>query len=515
MRVVIAALFVAFGCIAERAVQSERRRKEGDQRINRLIRFLEHVMKRVRHHSEHRSSAPVQWPQVPGAAPPVPGAATGRRSGDALRIEDLALSADDVLMLTGFLQELSSFLDIRFKELHALLELMQEINMQVMFDEVLAKAYETLRIVFPYNRLGVAMIDADGKIAHSRWAQADYPEKMLSVGYSAPLEGSSLQAIISTGEARIINDLPAYLEAHPQSAATRLIVGEGIRSSLTCPLIATGRLIGFMFFSSRTPNTYKDAHIEIFKLIAGHIAVVMEKGNLYQQILEEKEKSDRLLLNVVPARIAARLRAGEQSIVEYFPEINILFADIVAFTEFASRYSPERVVEFLQNIFVEFDRLCDEYGVEKIKTIGDEYMVISGPSKSADDKHLRNLAQFALRLQESVEGLHYPDGEPVRMRVGMHTGRAVAGVIGQKKFSYDIWGDAVNIASRMQSCGEPGRVLVTEEIRARLHSEFVFEKRDIIDVKGKGPMKTYFLHEKTIATALPVSRPVIEIGALH
>jgi len=217
---------------------------------------------------------------------------------------------------------------------------------------------------------------------------------------------------------------------------------------------------------------------------------------LYQQILQEKEKSDRLLLNVVPARIAARLRAGEQPVVENFPEVNILFADIVSFTAFAGRYPPERVVDFLQNIFVEMDRLCDQCGVEKIKTIGDEYMVISGSSAGAGDKNLRDLAQFALAVLKLVEGMQYPDGSQVRLRIGMHTGRAVAGVIGQRKFAYDIWGDAVNIASRMESCGVAGRIHVSEDTYSRLHNGFAFEERGTIDVKGKGPMKTYFLMTK-------------------
>jgi class 3 adenylate cyclase len=224
---------------------------------------------------------------------------------------------------------------------------------------------------------------------------------------------------------------------------------------------------------------------------------VLEKSNLYQQILDEKEKSDHLLLNVVPARIAARLRAGEQPVVEYFPAINVLFADIVSFTEFASRHPPEIVVDFLQKIFARMDRLCDQFGIEKIKTIGDEYMVISGLSDLPGDKPSRNLAEFALAVIELSNELKYPDGLPVKIRIGMHTGRAVAGVIGQKKFAYDIWGDAINTASRMESSGEAGRIHVTEEMRARLRDYYRFEGRGAIEVKGKGPMTTYFLTAKS------------------
>jgi class 3 adenylate cyclase len=487
MRIFISAMFVAFGWIAERAVHTERRQKESALRLNHLLRFLDHVMQRVRHRTTHKHP-----PLLPLQAQA--GALTG--DSETLRIEELALNNEDVGLLSRFLQELSSFVDTRFKELHAVLELMHEINRKMLFDEVLDKAYETLHLVLPYDRLSVALLDDDCKTVRAHWARSENPDLTLQVGYSAPLNDTSLRDILLSGEPRIINDLAAYFEKHPDSATTRMLLAEGIRASLTCPLNVTGKSIGFMFFSSCMPDTYKNAHIEIFKLIAGHLSVVLEKSTLYQQILAEKEKSDRFLLNVVPARIAARLRAGEAPVVENFSAINILFADIVAFTEFASRFPPETVVDFLQNIFVRMDQLCDKFGVEKIKTIGDEYMVISGLNDLPSDKPTQNLAEFALAVIELAAELKYPDGRPVQIRIGMHSGSAVAGVIGQKKFAYDIWGDAVNIASRMESNSEAGRIHVTQEIYSRLSSTFLFEERGASEIKGKGQMTTYFLTAK-------------------
>ena len=223
---------------------------------------------------------------------------------------------------------------------------------------------------------------------------------------------------------------------------------------------------------------------------------MVEKSDLYQRVLLEKEKSERLLLNIMPARIAARLGAGEKPVAENLPEVDILFADIVEFTEFAGRYPPEHVLDLLQNLFVPLDRLCKVYGVEKVKTIGDEYMAMSSSLTSDDDTHLRDLAQFALEALRLMDGMRYPDARPVRIRMGMHTGTAVAGVIGQEKFAYDIWGDAVNVASRMQISSEPGRILVTQDVYTRLRQDFRFEERGIIEVKGKGPMMTYFLTAK-------------------
>jgi class 3 adenylate cyclase len=499
MRLFIAISFAAFGWIAERSLRAERHLKDDAERLNRLLRFVGHVKQNFPRRREGRD-----FPlfgdrlrrQTPAVAGTVPGAIAAGAGGDADGIGELAVSEDEIGKLTRILQDLSRLLDERFDELHALLQLTHDINMGLLLDEALEKAYETLQSVLPYDRLGVALLEKDGQVVRARWARADYPELLLRTGYAGVIRGSSLQAIIASGEPRIINDLAGYLELHPLSESTGLIVAEGIRSSLTCPLISMGKPIGFMFFSSLTANSYKNVHIDVFELIAGHLSVMVEKGNLYQQILTEKEKSERLLLNVMPARIAARLRSGAKSVAENLPEVNILFVDIVDFTEFASHYPPERVVHLLENVFVPLDRLCDLYGVEKIKTSGDEYLVMSGPSGSDTGKQLRSLAEFALEALRSVEGMRYPDGALVRIRLGMHTGPAVAGVIGQTKFAYDIWGDAVNIASRMESSGEAGRIHVTEEIHAKLQREFLFDERGMIDVKGRGPMRTYFLKAK-------------------
>ena len=485
MRLLIVIAFVAFGWVSERSLQAERRLRDDADRLTRLLRYVDQV--------KQKFPEPGFGYGAPGRGDGLLHALTAGAGNGANGIADLAVKEDDIGRLTRILQDLSRVLDERFKELHALLQLTHEVNMGLLLDDVLDKAYGTLQSVLPYNRLGVALLEKDGQVVRARWAKADYPQLILRTGYAGLTGGSSLKDVIASGEPRIINDLAGYLESHPQSDSTGLMVAEGIRSSLTCPLISMGKPIGFMFFSSRAANSYKNVHIDVFKLIAGHLSVMVEKSNLYQQILAEKEKSEGLLLNVMPARIAARLRSGAKSVAENLPAINILFVDIVGFTGFARRYPPERVVNLLENVFVPLDRLCVLYGVEKIKTSGDEYMVMSGQSGSDNGKQLRNLAEFALDALRSVEGTRYPDGELVKIRLGMHTGPAVAGVIGQTKFAYDIWGDAVNIASRMESSGVAGCIHVTEEIHAKLQREFVFEERGMIDIRGRGLMKTYFL----------------------
>jgi class 3 adenylate cyclase len=490
MRLLIALSFVAFGWVAERSVRAERHLKEDANRLNRLLQFADYVRLKWPHPAQARADAHAD--QAAGASSAAAAPPAGRSNAPA-PIDDLAVSDDQIGMLTRVLQDLSSLVEDRFDELHALLHLTDEINEGLLLDEILDKAYDSLQPVLPYNRLSVALLERDGSILRARWARADYSELRLRKGYAGAIKGSSLEAIIASGQPRIINDMAAYLRAHPASEATAIMVEEGIRSSLTCPLISIGKPVGFMFFSSLAPNMYEDAHVDLFKLIAGHLSVTVEKSNLYQAILRETEKSERLLLNVMPARIAARLRSGAKSIAENLPRINILFIDIVAFTVFASRYPPERVLNLLENVFVPLDRLCELYQVEKIKTSGDEYMAMNNASNSDGDEALARLAEYALEALKTVSGMRYPDGETVRIRVGMHTGPAVAGVLGQSKFAYDIWGDAVNVAKRMESSGEPGRIHVTDEVRAKLHQDFLFEERGTIEVKNKGPMQTHFL----------------------
>ena len=495
MRLFTAVLLVSAGGIAERSVRAERHLKDDAQRLGHLLRLVHHVRQGV----QLTAGEDATWP-LRGAmtAPPGPREPPVRDATDDGPRMEAVVGGDEIGTLSRMLQDLSQLLEMRFKELSFLLQLTHEINEGLLLDEVLDRAYETLRSVIPCSRLGIALLGGDGQTAYARWVRSDGPEVLLGNGYSATVRGSSLQRIIESQEPRIINDLEEYLREHPHSESTRLMVAEGIRSSLTCPLIAMGKPVGFAFFSSRRRDTYRAVHVDTFKLIAGHFAVVVDKSNAYQQILQEKERSESLLLNVMPARIADRLRSGEVTIAESLPDVAVLFADIVDFTDVAGSLSPESVVGVLRDIFGRCDRLCDRHGVEKINTVGDEYMAIGGPPAAGGDGHLVSVAELALDMLESVAQVRYPDGRPVRVRIGIHAGPVVAGVIGQRKFAYDIWGDTVNVASRMESTGEPGRIQVTEDVYARLQEEFLFECRGRIEVKGKGGMATYFLDARRL-----------------
>lgn len=206
----------------------------------------------------------------------------------------------------------------------------------------------------------------------------------------------------------------------------------------------------------------------------------------------EQSKADNLLLNILPPDIAARLKEGEDNIADFFEDATVVFTDIVGFTNLASLVSATTIVKLLNTLFSRFDRLLDYYPIEKIKTIGDSYMLAAGIPTPRKD-HALQAAAFAFAMQNELRRFVAETGYPISMRIGIHSGPVVAGIIGTRKFVYDLWGDTVNIASRMESHGQPGKIHCSETVYERLQTLYQFERRGAIDIKGKGKMDTYFL----------------------
>jgi len=206
-------------------------------------------------------------------------------------------------------------------------------------------------------------------------------------------------------------------------------------------------------------------------------------------------ESERLLLNILPESIAKRLKTTEGMIADDHDKVAILFADIVGFTRMSDRLRPAEVVTLLNDVFNAIDELVAKYGVEKIKTIGDAYMVVAGlPNPVADPDE--TIARLALDIRETVSRFTEPEtGNPVQVRIGISSGSVVAGVIGNRKFAYDLWGDAVNVAARMEATGEAGKIQATDAFAASLADRFEFEPRGEIEIKGKGKTATCFLAE--------------------
>jgi class 3 adenylate cyclase len=266
---------------------------------------------------------------------------------------------------------------------------------------------------------------------------------------------------------------------------------EGLRGTFfMLSLLCVLGVFGLTLVIGRLRQTSKELERRVIERTAQ-----LQEAN--EQLSKEQEKSERLLLNILPESIAEQLKQGHSNIADGFAEVTILFADIVNFTQLSERVSPTELLKFLNEIFTGFDRLTEQHGLEKIKTIGDAYMVVGGIPIPRSD-HAEAVAEMALDMQQEVARFNAKHSTALSIRIGINTGPVVAGVIGTKKFIYDLWGDAVNTASRMESHGLPGYIQVTESTYERLRDKYLFKERGVIDVKGKGEMTTYLLTARKV-----------------
>ncbi|HEY9711218.1 MAG TPA: adenylate/guanylate cyclase domain-containing protein, partial [Oculatellaceae cyanobacterium] len=219
---------------------------------------------------------------------------------------------------------------------------------------------------------------------------------------------------------------------------------------------------------------------------------ITERKQAQEALRAQQQQTEELLLNILPKPIAQQLKQNPSIIADSFDEVSVLFADLVGFTQFSAQRNAKELVELLNVIFSKFDQLAEQHGLEKIKTIGDAYMVVAGLPTARTD-HAEAIAEMALNMQQAIVKVNAETGTAFSIRIGINSGPVVAGVIGLKKFSYDLWGDTVNTASRMESQGIPGAIQVTAQTYERLRDQYLFEERGVIRVKGKGDMITYLL----------------------
>jgi class 3 adenylate cyclase len=219
---------------------------------------------------------------------------------------------------------------------------------------------------------------------------------------------------------------------------------------------------------------------------------LLARVNTHLSIDRLRRENERLLLNVLPPSIAHRLRSGDDHIADNFAEATVLFADIVDFTKLAASMPAQNVVELLNDLFTRFDQAARELDIEKIKTIGDAYMVVSGLPDLCKD-HVERIMKMAVRMIEISREFSKERNMPLKLRIGVNTGPVVAGIIGQRKFIYDLWGDTVNLASRMESHGVAGAIQVTRPVYEKMRDRYNFEERGPVEVKGKGTIDTWIL----------------------
>ena len=288
----------------------------------------------------------------------------------------------------------------------------------------------------------------------------------------------------------------------------------GIVSTLISRFEVGGEIIGILALEhTEIEHLWLEEEISFANSLSDLLALGMEaqeRRRVEESLRFEQKKSERLLLNVLPPEIAERLKSVQSKtkvhlqtsgtiVADSFDEVTVLFADIVDFTEYAASISASELVNVLNEIFSEFDYFVEQYDLEKIKTIGDSYMVVGGLPLPTND-HAEAIAEMALQMQESIKKFKRDDGSQFSLRIGIHTGQAIAGVIGTKKFIYDLWGDTVNVASRMESQGVAGCIHVTEATYQLLKDKYQFNSQREIDIKGKGRMVTYLLTGKYAQT---------------
>ncbi|VXD20764.1 PAS fold family [Planktothrix serta PCC 8927] len=308
--------------------------------------------------------------------------------------------------------------------------------------------------------------------------------QQIKLGFNVGLPG----LVWSSGFAHWIDDVMVNDHCIQKYIAQKL----GLHAAFGFPIKDGKEVLGVMTFLSQEICSPDPELMQTMTAIGSQLGQFIQRQLTEIALHHQQQQTERLLLNILPEPIANRLKKETKTIAEHFAEVTVLFADIVGFTQISSSLSPIDLVNLLNELFSAFDRLTEKYGLEKIKTIGDAYMVVGGLPYHRSD-HAIAIAEMALDMQNAIIEFNQIHHKAFSLRIGIHSGPVVAGVIGIKKFLYDLWGDTVNIASRMESHGLAGRIQMSEDTYYLLPDQYIVAKRGTISIKGKGGMNTYFL----------------------
>jgi adenylate cyclase len=303
--------------------------------------------------------------------------------------------------------------------------------------------------------------------------------------------------MVGTGSGLQLYFLVAACLAVLQLGSERIILAASLAA------VAAGLVITLQFLVPRDTGVQPAWLLSLNFVVTTVSACVMAVATVWYALREirraqeamevEYDRSEALLANILPESIADRLKdPGRNIIADKYDDASVLFADIAGFTERASDIAPDKLIRFLDRFYSDFDALVDQHGLEKIKVSGDSYMVVSGVPQPRSD-HVEALADLALDMAETAKGIRDSRGNVLPLRIGLASGPVVAGVVGSRRFFYDVWGDAVNVASRMESTDSVGRIQVPEDVYRRLKNDFVLQERGAVAVKGKGVMRTWYL----------------------
>ncbi|RHX93035.1 adenylate/guanylate cyclase domain-containing protein [Leptospira stimsonii] len=409
------------------------------------------------------------------------------------------------------LQDSNQRLVSSYQNLKQLSEIGQMITASLEPKIILTSVYENTKSMISMNILAFGILE-EGKneikykfsLIEGRYTPAPSVDSLSEENPSSFCYNQNQELITNDLE----KDFPQYVSPIQKH------FGEKTSSVVYLPLKVEERFIGILTIQSYEKNAFNENQLSILRTLANYVAIgvdnadayktlskrnrelkdSLEKINVLNEGLEkERQKSESLLLNILPKAIAERLKSGEGVIADYIPNSTVLFADIVGFSKLSTQIpTPNQLVEILNQIFTCFDDIASKYQLEKIKTIGDCYMMAGGiPNPTTD--HAEKIALAGIEMISGLKDLQKSWKYEFNIRIGIHTGDVVAGVIGKNKFVYDLWGDSVNTASRMESHGQPGKINCSEATYEALKDLFEFEDRGIIEIKGKGPMRTFFL----------------------
>jgi class 3 adenylate cyclase len=397
-----------------------------------------------------------------------------------------------------------SRLDHKFAEIEAISEVTERVNAGVFFDEVLDHVFENFKKIIPYDRIGVALIEESQSgqtLVRSQWNRADYQPILVNKGYAALLDDSSLKQVANTRMPRIINNLESYLELNANSKSTRLIVREGVRSSLTCPLVARDKVIGFIFFSSLQLETYRDQHVVLFLQIAGQLATTLEKSRAYEDLFLRNEFIKQVFGRYVTNEVAeaALSRDGPLTLGGERRQVTVMMADLRSFTPMAEGLPPEEVVDALNVFLGTIADIVMKHGGSVDNFIGDAMMAVFGIPIAKPDDAARAVA-CAIDMQNSmasvnarIEGRGLPD---LSMGIGLSTGVAVAGNIGsQSRVKYSVIGSIVNLAARIESIASGGQIFASDATFSEVQD--IVHTAGRLNVKLKGLSQPVPIHEIT------------------
>lgn len=412
------------------------------------------------------------------------------------------------------LQDANEQIEKSYNNLKALSQFGQSITASLDTKEIILSLLHHIQPMMSTDILSIGMYEEDKNVIKYKFCvkNGDYVPSLASEKLN---EKNFSSICFQKKQEVIVQDLN---KEYPDLVDSIKELWDDITESLSFfPLRVEDRFIGILTVQSYKPEAYSENQLNVLRTLASYIGIAIDNADAYKNLSKknkqlndniekinslneglekERQKSEKLLLNILPASIAERLKSGENVISDYFPEATVMFADLAGFTKMSAKLaSPEKLVIILNEIFTEFDQVANKYGLEKIKTIGDCYMVAGGiPVPSKD--HSERCSYASLEMLSVFTQIRDNWKMDFGIRIGIHVGSIVAGVIGQNKFVYDLWGDTVNTASRMESHGVPGRINCSQDIYEKLKDKFIFEDRGEMEVKGKGVMHMYFLNDK-------------------